>query len=148
MNFSQELRQIDSIFIDTAPIIYYIEAHPQFGDLAKQVIDLCKSGKLNAFSSVITITEVLPKPVQKGEDVLAQTFMESIKYGKHMNLIDISVDIAEKAGRLRGQYINLRALDALQISAALHIKADVFLTNDLKLKQVKEIKIVVLKDYC
>ena len=148
MNLTQELSQIDSIFIDTAPIIYYIEAHPQFGALAKKVVDLCQSGRLKAFSSVITIAEVLPKPIQKGEDELAQKFIEFIKFGQQINLIDISVDIAEQSGRLRGQYPSLRALDALQISAALNIGADAFLTNDKKLKQVKEIKNIILKDYC
>lgn len=74
--------------------------------------------------------------------------MEFIKFGRHINLIDISVDIAEKAGCLRGKYTNLRTMDALQISAAITIGADVFLTNDIKLKQVKEINAIVLNDYC
>ncbi len=29
MNLSDELKGTQKIFIDTAPIIYYIEAHPQ-----------------------------------------------------------------------------------------------------------------------
>lgn len=148
MNLAQEISHIDSIFIDTAPVIYYIEAHPKFGILAKQVIDICQTGELKVFSSVITITEVLPKPVQRGEKEVVQKFMEFIKFGQHINLIDISVDIAEKAGRLRGKYTNLRTMDALQISAAITIGADAFLTNDIKLKQVKEINTIILKDYC
>jgi hypothetical protein len=35
MSFSEELTNINTIFIDTAPVIYYIEAHPQFGPLVK-----------------------------------------------------------------------------------------------------------------
>jgi len=31
MNLSEEISKIRSIFVDTAPIIYYIEAHPLFG---------------------------------------------------------------------------------------------------------------------
>ena len=31
MSLSDEVTKINTIFIDTAPIIYYIEAHPQFG---------------------------------------------------------------------------------------------------------------------
>lgn len=30
MSLSEELEKINTIFIDTAPVIYYIEAHPQF----------------------------------------------------------------------------------------------------------------------
>jgi hypothetical protein len=36
MTLDDELGQIDTIFLDTAPIIYYIEANPIFGPLAKK----------------------------------------------------------------------------------------------------------------
>jgi predicted nucleic acid-binding protein len=36
---------------------------------------------------------------------------------------------------------------AIQISSATDVGLDVFITNDKKLKQIKEIKILVLKDY-
>jgi predicted nucleic acid-binding protein len=64
MTLSDELKQVQTIFLDTAPIIYYIEAHPQFGPLAKEIVNSFQSGSLTAFSSVITLVEVLPKPVQ------------------------------------------------------------------------------------
>ena len=56
MIISDELAQISTIFIDTAPVIYYIEAHPKFGPLAKEVVTAFHAGNLNAFSSVITLT--------------------------------------------------------------------------------------------
>jgi predicted nucleic acid-binding protein len=147
MTLSDELVQINTIFIDTAPVIYYIEAHPQFGPLTKEVVTAFQSGNLNAFSSVITLTEVLPKPIEAGNEKLARKFAEFLKYGKNLSLIEISAGIAERAGRLRGQYANLRTVDAIQLSAAIDVGADGFLTNDKKLKQIKEIKILVLKDF-
>jgi len=48
VTLSEELIRINSIFIDTAPIIYYIEAHPKFGPLAKEVVSAFQSGNLNA----------------------------------------------------------------------------------------------------
>jgi predicted nucleic acid-binding protein len=147
MSFSEELTNINTIFIDTAPVIYYIEAHPQFGPLAKEVVISFQSGNMNAFSSVITLTEVLPKPIENGDERLARKFAEFLKHGKNLNMIEISEVIAEAAGGLRGRYTFLKAIDAIQISAALDVGADVFLTNDKKLKQIKEIKILVLADY-
>ncbi len=147
MSLSDELEQINTIFIDTAPIIYYIEAHSRFGPLAKEVIDSFQSGKLSAFSSVITLTEVLPKPIEAKDEKLARKFAEFLKHGKNLSLIEISASIAERAGRLRGGYSNLRAIDAIQMSVAVDVGADAFLTNDKRLKQIKEIKVLVLKDY-
>lgn len=147
MTLADELSQISTIFVDTAPVIYYIEAHLQFGPLAKEVVNAFQSGRLSAFSSVITLTEVLPKPIEAGDEKLARKFAEFLKYGRNLSLIEISMSIAERAGKLRGQYSDLRAIDAIQISVAIDVGADAFLTNDKKLKQIKEIKVLVLKDY-
>ncbi len=147
MSLSDELDRINTIFIDTALIIYYIEAHSQFGPLAKEVVDSFRSGRLSAFSSVITLTEVLSKPIEAEDEKLARKFAEFLKRGKNLSLIEISASIAERGGKLRGGYSNLRTIDAIQISVAIDVGADAFLTNDKKLKQIKEIKVLVLKDY-
>ncbi len=147
MILSDELSQIDAIFIDTAPVIYYIETNPQFGPLTKEVFDSLQSGSLFAFSSVITLAEVLPKPIEAKNEKLAKKFAEFLKYGRNFSLVEISAGIAERAGRLRGQYPDLRTIDAIQISTAIDVGAETFLTNDKKLKQIKEIKVLVLKDY-
>jgi predicted nucleic acid-binding protein len=144
---ADELSKLNTIFIDTAPIIYYIEAHPHFGPLAKEVVDAFQSGRLIAFSSVITLAEVLPKPIQMGQERLAKKFSEFLKKGQNLNLIEISADIAEKSGQLRGKYPMIKGLDAIQLSSAIEVRADAFLTNDYKLKRVEEVKVLVLKDY-
>ena len=147
MNLSLELNLINTIFLDTAPVIYFIEAHPQFGPLAKEAVYAFQSGSLCAFSSVITLTEVLSKPSETGNEVLAKKFAEFLKHGRNLTLLDITSSIAERAGRLRGRYTDIKAIDALQISSAIEAGADAFLTNDKKLKKVEEIKVMVLKDY-
>jgi predicted nucleic acid-binding protein len=38
-------------------------------------------------------------------------------------------------------------MDALQLAVALHVGADTFLTNDVRLQRMTEIDIIVLKDY-
>ena len=124
MSLADEFNQISTIFIDTAPIIYYVEAHPRFGLLAKEVVDSFQSGRLSAFSSVITLAEVLPKPIEAGDEKLAKKF-----------------------GRLRGKYSDLRSMDAIQLSVAIDVGVDAFLTNDKTLAKLKEINVLILKDY-
>lgn len=147
MKLSDELDKIETIFIDTAPIIYYIEAHQQFGSLVNEVVKSFQSGKLTAFTSVITLAEVLPKPIESGKIRLAERFTDFLRHGNSISMLEITGAIAERAGILRGYYRSLKLMDAIQISTALEIKSDSFLTNDSKLKQVSEIKVLVLKDY-
>lgn len=147
MNITDELVKIQTLFIDTAPFIYFIEANPRYGMLTREVIDYFQSEKIFAYTSVITLTEVLTKPIERGDQKLTGEFSEFLKHGKNLNLIDISVNIAEKAWRLRGKYSDLRTMDALQISAAIEIGAEAFLTNDKNLRKIEEIKILVRDDF-
>ena len=147
MTLSEELIRINSIFIDTAPIIYYIEAHPKFGPVAKEAVSAFQSGNLNAYSSVITLAEVLPKPIERGDETLARKFAEFLKHGRNLTMIEISDAIAETAGNLRGRYPFLKTVDAIQLATALDVRAGAFLTNDVKLQQFNELKVLALKDY-
>jgi len=56
-------------------------------------------------------------------------------------------DIAEPAGKLRGKYPALRAMDAIQLAVALDVGTDAFITNDRRLKSVTEIEVIILKEY-
>jgi hypothetical protein len=94
MTLSDELVQIHSIFLDTAPIIYYIEAHPQYGPLVADIVAACQWWKLNAFSSVITLAEVLPKPIEAGNEALAKQFSEFLSAGKNISIMEITSAIA------------------------------------------------------
>jgi len=147
VTLSEELIRVNSIFVDTAPIIYYIEAHPQFGPLTKEVVSAFQSGGLNAYCSVITLAEVLPKPVEKGDEKLVRKFAEFLKHGRNLTMIEISEGTAEAAGRLRGRYSFLKTVDAIQLATALDLGAEAFLTNDGRLGKFKELKVLVLKDY-
>jgi predicted nucleic acid-binding protein len=106
-----------------------------------------QTAKKSIFTSVITITEVLPKPVSVNHEELVEKFMNFLMREENINLLEISPDIAEKAGRLRGKYKSLKTMDAIQIATAITTGIDAFVTNDIKLKQINEIKIIVLNDY-
>lgn len=147
MELTDKLLSVNTIFIDTAPIIYYIEAHPKYGILVKDVVHAFQEGKMIAYTSVITLTEVLSKPVEKGDKTLTKEFATFLKHGKNLNLLEISTNVSEQAGLLRGSYSDLKTIDAIQLSSAIDIKVDVFLTNDKKLKKIKEIEVLALDDY-
>jgi predicted nucleic acid-binding protein len=95
----------------------------------------------------MTLSEVLPKPVETGNNELAEKFKTYLKNGANLTLLPITETIGESAGVLRGKYPHLKTVDALQIAAALDAEAEAFLTNDKKLSGIKEIKILVLSDY-
>lgn len=148
MKIEKLFKDVNKIFIDTAPIIYFIEAHSFYGTLMKEIVDIFSNGLLNAYTSVITLTEVLVKPVELNRVDLVEKFKKFLLYSKGLNIVEIDVDIALYAGELRGKYKFLKTLDALQLSTAIKVEAEVFITNDKKLKNFehKHIRILCLDD--
>ncbi|HUT37048.1 MAG TPA: PIN domain-containing protein [Planctomycetota bacterium] len=147
MSLADELRQCRSLFIDTAVVIYHIEAHPKFGPLAREVVRRFCPGEAHAFTSVVTLVEVLPKPVAAGNEELAGKFLDFLSHTRNLDLLEITAGIAEDAGRLRAKYRALRAADAIQVAAAIRVAADALVTNDQKLKQIEELRVLLLSDY-
>ncbi len=147
MKLREELTEARSIFIDTAPFIYYVEAHPKYGRIAKEIFDSFQAKECKAFSSVFTLTEVLPKPIQVGNEQVLKKFTELFSSGDSLSLTEITYSIAEKAGMLRGKYPWLKTIDSLQLAASLNMNAKLFITNDKPLKRINEINILILEDY-
>ena len=147
MTLTSLITQSKIFFLDTAPLIYFIEAHPVYGEAVRQLILSCAKKKIQIVSSVITLHEVLVRPYRNGNALLAQKFSVFLKNNRSLMLLSISEDISEMAAKLRGDYVWLKLADALQIAAALDAGADLFLTNDKQLKQIREIQIVILDDW-
>jgi predicted nucleic acid-binding protein len=55
------------------------------------------------------------------------------------------VEIADLAAALRARY-NLRTPDALYIATAIVTRCDAFLTNDKRLRQANEIRVLTLDE--
>ena len=118
MTLSEELARFETVFFDTAPVIYYIEAHPRFGPLAKESVRAFQEGLVTAYSSVITLAEVLAKPIQLGKLALARRFADFLLTGRNFHLLEIDVEIANQAGWLRGKHAALRTVDSIQIGGS------------------------------
>ena len=99
MNIASAIEEFETIFIDTAPVIYYIEAHPQYGRLAKIIVESLQHNTITAFTSVLTLTEVMSKPIEKGNEKLARKFADFLQYGKNLTLLEITSGIAERAAK-------------------------------------------------
>ena len=85
------------------------------------------------------------QPIKLNMPQLQQTFVDVIVNGTNTTFISINQQVGEEAARLRAQY-NLRLPDALQIAGAIVNGCNAFLTNDLQLKRVIEIEVLVIDE--
>ncbi len=144
-NVTASLRNVERLFLDTAPLIYYVEKHPQYKRILMPVFSRIDRGQITAFTSPITLAECLVHPYRLGIVELQKDFVDLIVSGRNTVFITIDHVISQKAAQLRASY-NLPLADAFQVAAAITAGCDTFLTNDLVIKQVKELKVLVLAD--
>lgn len=131
--------------LDTAPLIYFIEAHPVFRPQVRPFFDALSQGRFTAVTSSITLAEVLVHPLRHGALELAERYREILYDSAGLELISVSPEIAEKAAELRARH-GLRTPDALQIATTLLAGAACFFTNDTRLPSVPGLEIITVKN--
>ena len=59
---------------DSAPLIYYIEQHPEYAPITEDLFNTVDRGESQAITSVITLLEVLVRPIRSGLIELAREY--------------------------------------------------------------------------
>lgn len=145
MKISDAMKAVQRLGVETAPYIYYVEDHPIYADKVDSVFQIVEAGAVEIHTSVIALTEILMKPIQADNQSLIDTYRELLTGTDFIHLTAITPEIAESAAHLRARY-NLRTPDALHIASAIAAACNAFLTNDLALKRVTEIRVITLDD--
>jgi predicted nucleic acid-binding protein len=145
MKIGDALKNIRLIYVESAPLIYYIEENPTYVSRIDTIIEAIENTPIEAVSSVITLTEVLIHPLILGKTKIEQEYRDILINSGQFRLLPVTQNIADSAADLRARY-NLRTPDALHIATAIDAGCDAFLTNDNGLKRVAEITVLVLDD--
>lgn len=133
------------VFIDTAPIIYFLENSSIYMESMKKFFTRCMKEHIQIVTSTLTIEEYLVSPYSKGKLEYVDNFKRFIEY-MNIEVVDIDSSIAEQGAKIRGQYKNFKAMDALQIATSIVKKCDMFFTNDKQLRQEKELPCMTMED--
>lgn len=145
MRLVEALKDVKRIAMDTVCVIYFIENHPKYANTVEYVLRLIEQEKIEAQSSVITLAETLVKPLKLKDVKLEDDYRDFLQDRENLPLNPISEIVAERAAVLRAKY-NLKLADALQVAAALVYGCDAFLTNDVGIKRMTEIRVLVLDE--
>lgn len=134
------------IAIDSSVFIYAFEEHPKYAALSASVFEYTEKHSMTLLTSVITLSEILVQPVIKKNAEVVHMYEQLLDTLPNFLLLDITQPIAKTAAYLRATY-SIYLSDAYQIAAPLHNGATLFITNDKRLKKVKELSIICLDDF-
>jgi predicted nucleic acid-binding protein len=145
MSLSEQLKSVRQIFLDTAPVIYFVEKNPSFAPKVEQIFEGLDDARLTAVVSPITLAECLTLPYKLGQFDVVQIFTDLLANSPSILFYPIDETVADKAAELRARY-NLTLSDAFQVAVAIQAGCDAFLTNDIDLKRVTDILILVVSE--
>lgn len=134
------------IFLDTTPLIYFLDADENFGNKARQIFEEILSSSGVIISSVITQEEYSVYPYRTGNRQKLEAFHDFVD-NCGIVLLPITETIADCAARIRAEYAGFKGMDSLQLAAALEGESDIFLTNDKQLKQFSKLRVVTVEEW-
>ncbi len=126
------------LLLDSAPIVYLLEAHPKYGPRFEPLFAAHAAGRLRFAVTTVTIFEVLTGPLQVANEALARRYRAILESWQP---IELDVDIAENAARLRAS-LRLGPADAVQAASALAINAAALVTHDRDFSRVQSLRII------
>jgi predicted nucleic acid-binding protein len=129
------------LVVDTAPIIYWLEAHPRLADRFAAVFEAAASGAASIVVSTVTLAEVLAGPLRTDNELLTARYREALTRSTGWQLCPLDADTAVEAARIRAAY-RLRLPDAIQVATAIRVGAAALVTHDRALRRVRGLRIV------
>lgn len=144
MTVSQALFGVTRLFLDTAPVIYFVEQNPAYAQRINKIFDLIELGNGPIIAaSAITLAETLVIPCRLSMVQLQRDFNDLLAHNPDAIFMSLGPSEAQSAARIRARY-NLSLTDSFQISCAIAAGCEALLTNDHQFRQVTEVRTIIL----
>lgn len=127
------------LLLDTKPLIKFF-AQEEDWEKVKEILSRIETGQLEAGISVVTLTEIHYKYLQEQRPDLAKTRTEQLKYALYLKKLEITQDIAIKAGQFKGKH-HISIADAFIAASALSEDATV-ISDDPDFQKIPDIKVL------
>jgi predicted nucleic acid-binding protein len=145
MKVDLALENVKRLFLDSGAVIYYVERNPSYLAVMDRIFDSLDGQQFQAVTSPVTLAECLVLPIRENDIAKQQVFTEILTLPEMADFVGIDAGIANQAAIMRVRY-NFKLPDALQIATAIASNCDGFLTNDIQLKRVVELQILVISE--
>lgn len=144
-NLLETLKKLQPVFLDTSCFIYTMENNPKYNLLTRSVLNAITDKKIKAITSVITLAEVLRKPFENNNLLLAQMYHSVFTQTQNLETIELGTELSISAAKIAADY-KFKLPDSYQFAVAEKLSCKSFLTNDKGLKKFKGLEIIVLDD--
>ena len=132
----------ERVYLDTNVFIYALEGYPEFVDELNEFFDSIDAGNLRAFTSELTLAEVLVRPLMDGNLEIQTAYQQALQSSEGLEVVPVSREVLIEAARLRS-VANFRLPDAIHGATAILTGCETFLTNDRRLAAMSGVEAVL-----
>jgi uncharacterized protein len=131
-----------NLFLDANIVIYALESLASWGSLARTRLAIAQAAGDTFTISDLVRMECLVLPIRQGNTTVAAQYRAFFARGD-VTVASITAAVCDRAARIRATH-NFKAMDALQLAAAVEHGANVFLTADARLRSFTGLTVEVL----
>jgi predicted nucleic acid-binding protein len=135
----------DDVYLDANIFIYAVEGFERYASLCMAILKAVEDMRIHAFTSELTLAEVLVGPLKVKNLELAKLYEELLNTQADLNVARVSRPILLKAAEMRAG-LGLKTPDAIHVATAQLYHCEFLITADAKLKAPSSIKIVTLDE--
>lgn len=125
MKVGSVLGKVNNLFLDTAPVIYFVEKNPVCQARVVPFFLALDQGPLAGCTSVITLAECLVQPTNLGLKAICQNFLNLIVHGNGITFKQLNHVCGQLAADFRARY-GFPLPDCLHLAAASQAGCDGF----------------------
>lgn len=141
----KKLATMKKLYADSNFWIYAFEGNPYYKEAVRDFLKYCLKKNILLTTSFLSFTECLVLPIRNGDRKLKTDYIEFLIELRIVDLVPVDPIISIKAAELRAQY-NIMTPDCIHLATAIQSDCDYFISNDLSLKKVEEIRTIGIKD--
>ncbi|MCS6918134.1 MAG: PIN domain-containing protein [Fimbriimonadales bacterium] len=126
------------VYLDSAPVIYLVEGvYPYYANLQS----LLQPSDLLTVSDLSRL-ECRVQPIRTGNTILLGHY-DAFFNTRVAEIVSLTSEVIDRATEIRARY-RYSVADSIHLAAAIVAQCDLFLTNDLRLTNFRELPVATL----
>lgn len=134
------------VALDSCVFIYQVDENTKYLRLTDEIFAWIESAAAKAFTSTLTMTEVLVQPYRLKDRPRANRFYNLLSTYPNLEWISPGLVVADVAAKIRAEH-RLRTPDAIQAATAIHSDATALVTNDPVFRRIPDLDVLILDEH-
>lgn len=142
-DFRRTLAQAGRAYVDAGVLALHLSAHVRYLPLTRALLEGLRDGDLVAFTSALSVYQLLVEPYRSGSDAIAEQVERLLVALPGLELLPLSAGIARQAAQVKAQ-IGGSMNRSLHIATALAAESGLYVTQRSALRRIAGLSFVQL----